>query len=82
MLTYSSPLEPGDPLAELNTKLPDIIESGETDTYWVHVSRSAQMIMVMSKQTGELIYRCKAEDALAYGLSERQLAFAKAALKL
>jgi hypothetical protein len=86
MLTFDNSLNPGGGELEALTvhSLPDIIEIGETNDYWLHVRRSTRMIEFTSKQTGQVVAKCVVSDAavLEYGLSSQQVDAARRGLKL
>lgn len=73
-----------DPLKELTEhNVPDVIEIGETNDYWLQVRRSTKKIEVLSKQTGHVIARCEvSEAAIQYGLSRQQVDAAQRGLVL
>ena len=84
MLTYGSPKEQVDPLKELvDCEIPDEIEVGETNDYWLWVNRSTRRLEFRSKENGDTIAVCEINaDALKYGINVVQLKCAQQALDL
>jgi len=84
MLTFESSRVDPDPLADLKGSLPDVIEVTELDLFWVQVRRSTQMVEWRSKVNGTVVKKCplRKADLPQYGLAERQINFARAALEL
>jgi UDP-2,3-diacylglucosamine pyrophosphatase LpxH len=85
MLTFDSNLygEGGDPLKELvKSNLPDQVEVGETNEYWVFVSRKTKKLELVSKQTGLTVIKCEISDADKWGIHPLQVRVAQDALKL
>jgi hypothetical protein len=86
MLTFDQDIAPN-PRAELdalvNGSLPDLVECGENNDVWIKVRRSNQTFMLISKQTGAVITRCKIDDMLAgefYGLTPVQMRVVQSAV--
>lgn len=84
MLTFDNKVQLGDGSLEdmFQSNLPDAIEVGETNDYWLHARRSTKLIELTSKQTGSLFAKCSPDDAALYGLTKAQISAAKSVLKL
>jgi hypothetical protein len=84
MFTFDShPNAGASELDQLFGALPDVIECGEGNDYWVQVRRSTRKIELVSKVTGVVVATAPADapDALPW-MNERILGAARSALKL
>jgi hypothetical protein len=85
MLTFDDSRQtPDDPLKALTAKnIPDQIECGENNDYWIFVRRSTKKIELVSKQTGKVAATCEVSNAaITYGLSLAQISAARTGLAL
>lgn len=85
MLTFDSNLysDYDDPLKELvKRNLPDLMEVGETNEYWVFVNRKSKKIELLSKQTGETVVTCGFDEAPQFGVHPMVIRVAQDALVL
>lgn len=86
MLTFDPPPEQ-DALAALReSELPDAVEIGENDTYWITISRRTRILTLQPKLPlvagGVGVVRITLSQMGRYGLTPRQQAAARDALKL
>lgn len=64
--------------------LPDEIECGENNDYWIRVVRSTKRVELVSKQTGAVVVRAEVpkDGSILAGLSPAQMSAVRSALKL
>jgi hypothetical protein len=71
-----------------NTKIPDEIECGENNKFWVKVRRKKQVMVLIDKVTGKELKRVEILQpsfdriAASYGVGPRQIGAVKDALRL
>lgn len=63
------------------SRMPDVVEVGETEEYWVRVTRSAARVDLVSKVSGAPFVFCQIEEAAGL-LSPAHLSAARAAMRL
>lgn len=65
------------------SRMPDVIEVGETEDYWVRVMRSTGRIDLVSKVSGRAFAFCAYDgDEARFLLSAAQLSAVRAAMRL
>jgi len=75
--------EPEDPLKLLiQSQIPDLLEVGENNSYWIFCNRSTKKLELVSKFTGNIDIRCTFEEAPKHGVTSLQIEAAKGVLKL
>jgi len=82
MLTYDNQFDETNSLDDILGDLPDLVEVGESDLYWVNMRRSTKKMELISKVTGAFFASFPLEDAPGFGLSPVQISAGKAALEL
>lgn len=82
MLTYDTKF--GDiTIADFaKSSLPDLIDVGENNDYWVRVSRRLKQLEIVSKKSGRLVTRCSVDDAESFGFSLALIGAARQAMEL
>jgi len=85
LLTYDNlRIVDSDPLKSLLDKnIPDQVECGESNDYWIFVNRKTKLIELVSKEHGRIVAYCAVDDAARkYGLSPQQISAARTGLAL
>lgn len=82
MLTYDSKFDEVNSLDELMGEFPDLIETGETNLYWISMRRSTKKMELTSKVTGVFFASFTLEDAPSFGISVLQIGAGRVVLEL
>lgn len=90
MLTFDNAQSQGElPFLEhLDTNIPDEIECGENNKFWVKVWRGKRLMVLIDKVDGRVLKKVEIEQpeferiAASYGVGPRQVGAVQAALRL
>ena len=90
LLTFdnAASLEPSDHIDDFDGEIPDEIDCGENNKFWVKCLRQKKVMVLIDKVTGQTLHtveiRQKAFSRIAasFGVGPRQIGAVKAALRL